>query len=139
MTKLEQQIIDASNLLSKFGLLTGKLGNLSARKKMDQVVVTPTQKDYSTLTPTDLVVVDLEGNTVKEDSKRSSELPMHIQIYKSRTNVQTIIHTHAIYATVLAVTHSKLPVIIDESTIKLGGEIHVSKYAIAGTEELARM
>ena len=138
MTKLEQQIIDASTLLSNLGLLTGKSGNLSARKNTDQIVVTPTQKDYSTLTPNDLVIVDLRGNVIKGKLNPTSELPMHLEIYKRRPKVQAIIHTHTTYATVLAVAHSKLPAIIDESTIKLGGDISVSKYAVAGTEELAK-
>ena len=85
-----------------------------------------------------LVTVDFEGNVVKGRKKSLSELPMHIEIYKRRLGVQAIIHTHATYATALAVARADLPIIIDESTIKLGGDVNVSEYAVAGTQELAR-
>jgi len=136
--ELKQGLIDAAMALYRRGLLSGKEGNLSVKMPGERVLITPARKDYSALVPEDLVVLDLQGRKIGGQRSPSSELRMHIEIYRRRQDVEAIIHTHATYASILAVTHSKLPAVLDELTIALGGEIEVSHYAVPGTEELGR-
>jgi L-fuculose-phosphate aldolase len=136
--ELKREVLDAARALLRTGLLTGKEGNLSALSADGCVVITPARKDYLALAPQDLVVVDLQGRKVSGQRVPSSELRMHLEIYGRRRDVGAIIHTHATYATVLALTRSKLPAALDEVTLALGGEIEVSRHAMPGTKELGR-
>jgi L-fuculose-phosphate aldolase len=138
LNELEQEIIDAINELLKQGLLVGRGGNMSARGPDGTFVITPSQKDYSQLTVDDFVMLDMEGNILKGEKNPSVEVPLHLEIYKRRADVQSVFHTHSTYATILAVTRSPLPVLIDELTVRLGGEVDVCKYAMTGTDELAK-
>ena len=138
MSGSEQEIIDAINELLKQGLLYGRGGNMSFRGENGTFVITPSQKDYSQLTVEDFVTLDMEGNIIKGEKNPSVEVPLHLEIYKRRSDVQSVFHTHSTYASVLAVTHSSLPVLIDELTVRLGGEVEVCKYAMTGTEDLAK-
>ena len=138
MNESEQEIIGAINELLKQGLLHGRGGNMSARGSNGTFVITPSQKDYSQLTVDDFVTMDMEGNVVKGDKNPSVEVPLHTEIYRRRGDVMSIFHTHTTYVTVLAVTHTPLPVLIDEVTVRLGGEVEVCRYGMTGTEELAK-
>jgi len=111
---------------------------MSARNDEGNVVITPSQKDYTRLTADDFVTIDMEGNIIKGEKNPSVEVPLHLEIYKRRSDVKSIFHTHSTYVTILAVTHTRLPVVMDELTVRLGGEVEVSEYAMAGTEELAK-
>jgi L-fuculose-phosphate aldolase len=136
--ELRRELLDAARALFRVGLLSGKEGNLSAITPNRLVVITPARKNYLALAPEDLVVVDPQGRKIRGQRSPSSELRMHLEIYRRRQDVGAIIHTHATYATVLALTRSKLPAVLDEVTLALGGEIAVSRYAMPGTEELGR-
>lgn len=138
MSTRETEILDAIKELLKQGLLYGRGGNMSARSPDGTIVITPSQKDYSRLAAEDFVTLDMEGNILKGERNPSVEVPLHLEIYKRRPDVQSVFHTHSTYATILAVTHTRLPVVMDELTVRLGGEVEVSEYAMAGTEELAK-
>ena len=138
MSAPETELLDAIKELLKQGLLSGRGGNMSARSPGGTIVITPSQKDYSRLRDDDFVTLDMDGNIKKGEKNPSVEVPLHLEIYKRRPDVQSVFHTHSTYVTILAVTHTPLPVVMDELTVRLGGEIGVSEYAMAGTEELAK-
>lgn len=138
MSEPELEIIDSINELLRQGLLYGRGGNMSVRGPDGTVIITPSQKDYSRLNVEDFVTLDMEGNVVKGERNPSVEVPLHLEIYKRRNDVQAVFHTHSTYVTILAVTHAPLPVVMDELTVRLGGGIGVSEYAMTGTEELAK-
>lgn len=138
MSAPEHDILTAINELLKQGLLYGRGGNMSVRGPGDTVIITPSQKDYTSLQVEDLVTLDMEGNVIRGEKNPSVEVPLHLEIYKRRGDVRSVFHTHSTYVTILAVTHSPLPVVMDELTVRLGGEVAVSEYAMAGTEELAK-
>ncbi|MEM3404378.1 MAG: class II aldolase/adducin family protein [Nitrososphaeria archaeon] len=137
MSDVRKEIIKAIKELVSQNILFAKGGNLSAKCGKDQLVVTASGKDYSVVKEEDLIVVDYQGKVIEGERKPSSELPLHLAIYKKRPDVNAIIHTHAIWPYVLSVTHQSLPPISDEFTILLGGEIKVSKYEFPGTDKLA--
>ena len=97
MKKNIQQIINVSNEIYNKGLVSGKSGNVSARFG-NVVAITPTLKSLSDLKQKDIVLVDLKGNVLTE-GKPSSEVNMHLEIYKKRSDVNAIVHTHSPYAT----------------------------------------
>jgi L-fuculose-phosphate aldolase len=120
-------------------LVIGSSGNASQRiGDTDTVAVTPSHVDYTVLEPTDVMVVNLEGEVVDGDRNPSSETPMHLAVYKAREDVGAIIHTHSIYASALAILGVPLPPVIDEFVMYLGGQVEVAKYGMPGGESLAK-
>lgn len=116
------------------GLVLGTSGNLSVRAG-DLVAVTPAGVALDRMAPEDCPVVDIDGYLVAGERQPSSETPMHLAIYAS-TDAGAIVHTHSVFATVVAATMRELPP-VHYTTLLLGGVIRVADYATYGTAELA--
>ena len=106
MKKNIAEIIDVSNEIYDKGLVSGKSGSISARFG-NVVAITPTLKSLSNLCEEDIVLVDMDGNILTK-GKPSSEVNMHLEIYKKRSDVNAIVHTHSPYATGFAFSNKKL-------------------------------
>jgi L-fuculose-phosphate aldolase len=116
-------------------LVVASAGNVSARVDAHRIAITPSSIPYERLRDEEIVIVDLEsGRAVDADQVPSYELPMHLTIYRSRPDVQGIVHTHAPFVTALSVLHRPLPPVIDEMMIYFGGPVEVAEYAFTGTE-----
>ncbi|QGV81288.1 class II aldolase/adducin family protein [Streptomyces ficellus] len=116
------------------GLVVGTSGNVSARVG-DLVLVTPSGVPYDRLTPADTVAVDLDGTQVRGRLAPTSELPMHLEIYR-RTTARAVVHTHAVHATAASTLVTELPP-IHYMAAALGGPVRVAPYALYGTPDLA--
>ncbi|MFJ3896692.1 class II aldolase/adducin family protein [Streptomyces sp. NPDC090083] len=116
------------------GLVVGTSGNVSVRVG-DTVLVTPSGVPYDRLTPADAVGVDLDGRQVLGTMLPTSELPMHLAVYR-RTGAQAVVHTHAVHATAVSTLVPELPSVHYMSGA-LGGPVRVAPYATYGTEQLA--
>jgi L-fuculose-phosphate aldolase len=116
------------------GLVVGTSGNVSVRVG-DTVLVTPSGVPYDRLTPHDAVGVDLSGHQVLGELKPTSELPMHLALYRG-TGAAAVVHTHAVHATAVSTLVPELPP-IHYMAAALGGPVRVARYALYGSEELA--
>ncbi|MEU4497268.1 class II aldolase/adducin family protein [Streptomyces sp. NPDC023998] len=116
------------------GLVVGTSGNVSVRVG-PLVLITPTGVAYDRLTPQDVVAVDLDGNQLLGDLAPTSELPLHLEVYRN-TSAGAVVHTHAVHATAVSTLVPVLPP-IHYMTAALGGPVRVAPYALFGTEELA--
>ncbi|NEC88213.1 class II aldolase/adducin family protein [Streptomyces sp. SID12501] len=116
------------------GLVVGTSGNVSVRVG-DTVLVTPSGVPYKRLTPGDIVGVDLTGRQILGTLTPTSELPMHLAVYRA-TDARAIVHTHAVHATAVSTLVRELP-LIHYMAGDLGGPVRVAPYATYGTEELA--
>ena len=135
MKKNIAEIIDVSNEVYDKGLVSGKSGNISARFG-DVVAITPTLKSLSNLCEEDIVLVDMEGNVLTK-GKPSSEVFMHLEIYKKRSDVQAIVHTHSPYATGFAFSNKKLKRLEGFGAIKQEYLSYI-EYKKPGSDELAK-
>ncbi|MEU7169801.1 class II aldolase/adducin family protein [Streptomyces morookaense] len=117
------------------GLVVGTSGNVSARVG-NVVLVTPTGVPYDRLRPEDAVGVDLDGRQVLGELRPTSELPMHLAVYRA-TDTAAIVHTHAVHATAVSTLVDELPP-VHYMAGALGGPPRVAPYALYGSEELAR-
>ena len=136
MMKNVSEIIDVSNEIYSKGLVSGKAGNVSARFG-NTVAITPTLKSLSDLKEEDIVLVDMEGN-VLSNGKPSSEVNMHLGIYKKRSDVKAIVHTHSPYATGFAFSDKKLKRLEGFGAIKNPYLASVG-YEKPGSDELAEI
>jgi L-ribulose-5-phosphate 4-epimerase len=110
-------------------------GNVSMRvRKRDEMFITPTQNDYATLQPEDMVHLTFEGMQISKGRPASSEYRLHAAIYQARKKAKCVIHTHSSYASILATAWQKIPVLLEEMLFFLGGEIQVAEYGQAGTD-----
>ena len=135
-TSLREAIIGAARALHKHQLGTGTAGNVSARTEQGYLI-TPTGTDYESLTPADIVSMDMRGNRAEGDLKPSSEWRFHQDIYAQRPDTHAIVHTHSPYATALACTRQDLPA-FHYMVAGVGGiSIRCAEYATYGTQELS--
>jgi L-fuculose-phosphate aldolase len=116
------------------GLVVGTSGNVSVRVG-DTVLVTPSGVPYDRLTPDDITGVDLDGRQVLGTLVPTSELPMHLAVYRT-TDAGAVVHTHAVHATAVSTLVPELP-LVHYMAGALGGPVRVAPYATYGTEELA--
>jgi L-ribulose-5-phosphate 4-epimerase len=131
----------ARKMLDK-GLVTGTAGNVSRRLAPEGnrplLAITPSSRDYHSLTPDDIQILDFDVQKVGGDLPPSVETPLHIGIYRARKDVNAIIHTHSVFATAAAVAGLEIPVILDEQAAGLGGEIKLATHAPSGSLELVK-
>jgi L-fuculose-phosphate aldolase len=112
----------------------GTAGNVSVRRG-DQVTVTARGTDLALLEPEQTTVVDLDGRVVEGDLEPTSELELHLRIYR-RYGAGAVVHTHAPRATALSCVLDELPC-IHYQMLLLGGSVRVVPYVTFGTPELA--
>ena len=139
MKKKIKEIIDVSNEIYNKGLVSGEAGNISARFKSetgDFIAITPTLKSLSDLKEEDIVLVDFDGNSLT-NGKPSSEVNMHLEIYKKRDDVKGIVHTHSPYATGFAFSSKKIKRYEGFGEIKKP-YLSSIEYEKPGTDELAK-
>ncbi len=132
-----KEIIDTGLLISKSELVIGTWGNISVRiPNEDLVAITPSGVDYEKIKPENIPIVDLEGNLIDGDMKPSSELPLHLEIYKNRPDVFAVIHTHSTYCTAMAISRKPIPATCEDLVQVVGGNVRVSEYRLPGTIDL---
>ncbi|MVO86841.1 class II aldolase/adducin family protein [Streptomyces sp. p1417] len=116
------------------GLVVGTSGNVSVRVG-DTVLVTPSGVAYDRLRPADVLGVGLDGERLFGTLVPTSELPMHLAIYRA-TDARAVVHTHAVHATAVSTLVPELPA-VHYMTAALGGTVRVAPYSLYGTDELA--
>lgn len=103
LEELKKRVYDANVSLVKHGLVVLTWGNVSAKdEETGLVVIKPSGVAYDTMTPDDMVVVDMDGTVVEGHYKPSSDLPTHLYLYKHYETLGGIVHTHSTYATAFA-------------------------------------
>ena len=137
LKKEREQVIEYSLKLLSEGLTNGTAGNVSIfNREKGLVAISPTGVNYSELTPEMISIVDLEGKLI-EGLKPSSELEMHMILYRNREDVNAVIHTHPVYTTVLACLREDLPAIDYMIAVTGATKVKCAEYASYGTKELA--
>ena len=127
-------VADACSRLGAEGLLIGTAGNVSVRVE-DRVAITATGAVLARLTPEQVTVVDLDGKIVAGTLEPTSELDLHLGIYR-HYGTGAVVHTHAPMATALSCVLDELPC-VHYQLLNLGGTVRVAPYATFGTPELA--
>ena len=136
---IKQEVLGTSRWLAEHGYL-GKLssgGNISARVPGEKIVaITPSGRPYFSLDLDEICVLDFEENTIEGSLPPSIEAGMHIGVYKNRSDVNAVIHTHQPFASTLAIINKPIPALFDEITVEIGHEVDIIPYAFSGSSEL---
>ena len=103
LDELKEKVCEANLELVRQGLVILTWGNASAiDRESGLVAIKPSGVPYATMKPSDMVVVDLDGNRVEGTLNPSSDLPTHLKIYRAFASVGGVVHTHSTYATAWA-------------------------------------
>ena len=132
---LRQDIIDTARAMNGCGLNQGASGNLSARYE-DGFLITPSGMDYASLTASDIVWMDFDGNT-RDKRKPSSEWRFHAAIYQHRAEANAVLHAHPVSCSTLACLGKGIPAFHYMVAIAGGKDIRCADYATFGTPELS--
>ena len=130
-------IVHYGRMLHQRGYVAGMDGNLSARLDEERILATPTAMCKSSMHPSDLMIVDMEGRRLAGKRDVSSEIGMHLLIYKLRPDIRGIVHPHPPTATGFAAARMALDrPLVCEVVIGLGS-IPLARYGTPGTPDLA--
>lgn len=133
---LRKQLVYYGNKLVEENLVQGTWGNLSARLDENTMLVTPSGIDYAKLTPKDMAKVDIYTLKYEGELKPTSEKVLHSEIYKNRTEIGAVIHTHSTYASVFAACEMPLPMEDEEDKAVFGEGVRMARYGLPSTEKL---
>lgn len=133
---LRAAVADTCRSLASSGLVIGTAGNVSAREG-EHVAVTATGVVLGQASSEHVTVVDLAGNVVAGNLEPTSELRMHLGIYR-RYRAGAVVHTHSPLAVALSTVLDELPC-IHYQLLEVGGAIRVAPFAPFGTSELAEL
>lgn len=127
-------IAEGCRALAAQNLVVGTAGNVSSRAG-NSIAITATGASFDTLTPAEVVVVDMEGSIIAGNLEPTSEIELHLALYRA-FDVGAIVHTHAPNAIAVGLIADELPC-IHYQMLLLGGSVRVAPYATFGTVELA--
>jgi L-ribulose-5-phosphate 4-epimerase len=123
--------------LPKNNLVAWTGGNVSARDpESGLVVIKPSGVRYEGMKPEQMVILDLEGRIVEGDYKPSSDTYSHIYIYRHRSDVNGVVHTHSRYATAFAAVGRPIPAYLTAMADEFGGPIPCGGFALIGNEDM---
>ena len=132
---LRKQFVDIGKRIWERNYVAANDGNITVRLNDKEILTTPTGVSKGFMTTEDMVVVDMNGKVVGGNKKPSSEVFMHLQVYKDRPDVNSVCHAHPPYATGFAVAGLPLDQCVLPEVIIALGNIPIVEYGTPGTEE----
>jgi L-fuculose-phosphate aldolase len=130
------RVVGAAHRLAAAGLVIGTAGNLSERTG-DHVAISATGARLGRLDASEVTIVDLDGRVVAGELEPTSELALHLEVYR-RFETGAVVHTHAPIGCALSCVLDELPC-VHYAMLELGGPIRVAPYRTFGTPELAHV
>ena len=135
---LRRQLVRFARSVHRLGYTPGTAGNLSVRLDRDLILATPTGCSKALLRATDMVIVDLEGHQLAGQRAVTSEIGMHLTVYRMRPDVEAVVHTHPPIATAFAACGKALDQPICSEILMTTGLVPLAPYATTGTEEVGQ-
>lgn len=132
----KELVIRAGKELVASGLIARTWGNISCRISDTQFVITPSGRPYEGLTPEEIVLVNIEDLEYEGDIKPSSEKGIHAACYKLRPEVNFVIHTHQINASIISALGMDINGVEGENAAIVGDNVPIASYGLPGTGKL---
>lgn len=129
-------VVKAGKLLCEKGLIQRTWGNVSCRIDEDTFAITPSGRDYLSLTPDDIVIVKISDLSYDGDIKPSSEKGVHAACYRLRSDVNFVIHTHQTMASLAGLTGYDINHLEGKSAEIIGKHVPLASYGLPGTKTL---
>jgi L-fuculose-phosphate aldolase len=137
-TVIKQEMIRVGRKLWDRQYVDGNGGNITYRIAPDRVICTPTLLSKADLTLEDFCLVDLEGNQMAGKGKRTSEVYLHLQVYKTAPEARAAVHAHPPHATAYAISGRVPPTCVIPEQDVFVGSVAISPYETPGTTDFAK-
>src|SRR3954470_828862 len=134
--ELRDGIVEVGRRLYARGYVASNDGNISVRLDDGRILTTPKSVSKGFMTPGMMVVTDLAGKKISGERDPSSELLMHLEVYRNRPDVRAVVHAHPPLATGFAVAGIPLDRAVLAEVITTLGSIPIAKYGTPSTQEL---
>ena len=134
----KELVIKAGKELIESGLIARTWGNISCRISDTQFVITPSGRAYETLTPEEIVLVNIEDLEYEGEIKPSSEKGIHAACYKLRPEIGFVIHTHQVNASIVSAIGMDINGIDGENAKVVGSNLPIASYGLPGTKKLRK-
>lgn len=134
----KETVIRAGHELIAAGLIARTWGNISCRISETQFVITPSGRAYETLTPEEIVLVNIEDLEYEGEIKPSSEKGIHAACYKLRPEVNFVIHTHQVNASIVSALGMDINNVEGENAQVVGTNLPIASYGLPGTKKLRK-
>jgi L-fuculose-phosphate aldolase len=135
--KLKEYICEIGRRVYAKGFAAANDGNISIRLNDREILCTPTMMSKGFMKPEDLCTVDYEGKQLAGTRKRSSEILLHLAVYKNRPDVNAVVHCHPPHATAFAVAGVPIPKCVLPEVEVFLGEVPTAIYETPGTQKFA--
>ena len=134
--QIRADIVEAGRRLYARAYVASNDGNISARLDAHRLITTPKSVSKGFMTPDMMVIVDYDGTRLSGEREASTELPMHIEVYRNRPDVNGVVHAHPPVATGFAVAGIPLTRAVLAEVITTLGSIPIAAYGTPSTAEL---
>lgn len=133
----KETICEIGRRLYAKGFAAANDGNITARVGENRLVCTPTGVSKGYMKPEDLCIIDLDGNQLAGTKRRSSEVLLHLTIYKARPDINGVLHCHPPHATAFAIAHEPIPKCVLPEVEVFLGEVPIARYETPGGQPFA--
>jgi L-fuculose-phosphate aldolase len=134
---LKKEIAYFMRRLYKRGLTTTSGGNISTRLPNGIVFITPSQTDKGRMKADEIAMVDMHARVLSTKLKPSMETGMHLAVYRTRNDINCIVHAHPPCATAYAAAHQNIDTSLVGEAYAIVGKPVLASYALMGSQELA--
>ena len=136
--EIKKQICDIGKRIYDRGMVAANDGNISVKLNDNEFLCTPTGVSKGFMTPEYICKVDATGKVIQanEGFKPSSEIKMHMRVYKERPDVKSVVHAHPLYATSFAIAGIPLTEPIMPEAVIMLGCVPIAEYGTPSTEEI---
>lgn len=135
--KIKQDICEIGRRLYNKGFAAANDGNITVRISDNEVLCTPTMHSKGFLKPDDICTIDMTGKQIAGRKKRSSEALLHLEIYKQRPELKSVVHCHPPHATAFAVAREPIPQCVLPEVEVFLGDVPITKYETPGGQAFA--
>lgn len=136
---IREAVVDVGARMWQRGLVTANDGNVSVRIAPDRVLCTPTLMSKGRMRASDLAVVDLDGVVIDAGSGQgpSSEIRMHLGVYREDANIGAVVHAHPTYSTLFAIRGEELNALLLPEIVVALPRVPLAPYATPSTDAVA--
>jgi L-fuculose-phosphate aldolase len=135
--KIKQDICEIGRRIYNKGFAAANDGNITVRLNDNEVLCTPTMHSKGFLKPDDISTIDMHGEQTAGRKKRSSEALLHLEIYRQRPDVKSVVHCHPPHATAFAVAREPIPQCVLPEVEVFLGDVPIAKYETPGGQAFA--
>ncbi len=135
--KIKQDICEIGQRIYNKGFAAANDGNITVRISENEVLCTPTMQSKGFLKPDDICLIDMTGKQLAGRKKRSSEALLHLEIYRQRADIKSVVHCHPPHATAFAVAREPIPQCVLPEVEVFLGDVPITRYETPGGQAFA--